>query len=189
MVSLTQLKISESNLTNVHAYIAKVEDLPLLFPDRKFDMIYVFFGALNTVDNLYNNAAIVGNMLHSDGKMVLTFVNKWYIGGMVLEALRFRVRRAMARISPVWGGYSPAKYLPSKCYSPRTVKDAFYGYTMIKHQGYSIMHPAWYFTGINKRLGKLRKLLWKTDIWLNKTPFWQFGEYTLFTFQKRDRSV
>jgi hypothetical protein len=163
-----------------------VEDCPTLFAGRKFDMIYVFFGALNTVENLAENARILGQMLAPGGRMVLTFVNKWYLAGMLLELARLRFRRAFGRLKPVWGGYSPARYLPSRCHSPVAIRRAFHDFIPIAHRGYSIVHPAWYFTGINRALGKAGRILWKADGWLNRTPFWRFGEYTLFTFQMPD---
>ncbi len=189
MVRITQHKINEEKLANAHAVAAKVEDLPNLFPTKKFDLIYVFFGALNTVKNLKENADILRSILNPGGRMVLTFVNKWYLGGMILELARFRFSRAFARIRPVWGGYSPAKYLPSRCYSPKDIRAAFEGFSITNHHGYSIVHPAWYFTGINRKLGRIRRILWNADEWLNRTFLWRFGEYTLFTFQQRDRSA
>jgi len=188
MVRISRDKIADSKLTNVQAFTATVEDCPALFQDQQFDLIYVFFGALNTVEDLSVNAGILRRMLAPDGKLVVTFVNKWYLGGIFLEAIRLRFRRAIARLKPVWGGYSAVKYLPSRCYSPAEILTAFSGFRTIRHHGYSILHPAWYFTGINRKLGRLRKILWKIDEMLTLTPLWRFGEYTLFSFEKADRA-
>jgi hypothetical protein len=97
---------------------------------------------------------------------------------------RFRFSKAFGRIKPVWGGYSPSKYLPSHCYSPRQIIHAFEGLSLENKKGFCIVHPAWYYTGINRQLGKLRKYLWQMDFFMNKTFLWRFGEYSLFVFKK-----
>ena len=189
MTRISADRISAGGMENVRVSTGRVEDCPFLFADRKFDLIYVFFGALNTVDDLAKNARLLGGILAPGGRMVLTFVNKWYLGGMLLELARLRFSRAFARLKPVWGGYSPARYLPSRCYSPSGIRRAFRSFNLVTRQGYSIVHPAWYFTGINRALGKAGRVLWKADGWLNRTPLWRFGEYTLFTFEKPDGMV
>lgn len=185
MVRLSSEHMVNRQCANIRVRQGSVEDIEKLFPNQHFDLIYVFFGALNTVEDLPKAAQTLKNLLHPDGTMVLTFVNKWYLPGIALELLRLRFSRAFARIKPVWGGYSPVKFLPSKCYSPSQIKRAFEGSVLKKSKGFSIVHPAWYYTGINRRLGKLRKYLWRIDLFLNKTPLWRFGEYTLFVLQKR----
>jgi ubiquinone/menaquinone biosynthesis C-methylase UbiE len=184
MIRISRDKIAKSQLKNVQAFTATVEECPVLFSGQKFDLIYVFFGALNTVENLAVNASVLRSMLAPDGRLVLTFVNKWYLGGMLIEAARLRFGRSIARLKPVWGGYSPVKYLPSRCYSPSEITNAFSGFSIISRKGFSITHPAWYYTGINRRLGRIRKILLRLDGFLNRTPFWRYGEYTLFTFQR-----
>ena len=114
---------------------------------------------------------------------MLSFVNKWYLAGILLEIAKLNFIRAFARLKPIWGGYSPVKYLPSHCYTPAQIRKAFQGMKLIKKRGYSILQPAWYFTRINRKLGRAGKLLWKADLLLNKTFLWRFGEYTLFVFQ------
>jgi SAM-dependent methyltransferase len=161
-----------------------VENIEDCFPNQQFDLIYVFFGALNTVENLTKTAQILKRLLNTNGLMVLTFVNKWYLAGMFIELIRFRFSKAFGRIKPVWSGYSPSKFLPSHCYSPTQIKRTFNEFSIVNKKGYSILHPAWYYTGINFKLGKLRKYLWKFDLLLNKTFLWRFGEYTLFVFKK-----
>ena len=183
MVGVTRRKIEKLNLTNVEVHQAAVEDLPTLYSGKKFDLIYVFFGALNTVDSLQENAEILTQMLSPKGTMVLSFVNKWYLGGIVLETVRFRFRRAFARIKPIWGGYSPIKYLPSKCYTPKQVNRAFHSVHLKNKFGFSILHPAWYFTRINQKISRFSRVLWKIDERLSRWHLWRFGEYTLFTFE------
>ncbi|MDP2889763.1 MAG: class I SAM-dependent methyltransferase [Bacteroidota bacterium] len=184
MVRLCNERKAKSGCANIEVRQGSVEDVEVIFPNRQFDVIYVFFGALNTVENLPKAAQTLKKLLRPDGTMVLTFVNKWYLGGMFLELVRFHFSKAFGRIKPVWSGYSPSKFLPSHCYSPRQIKCAFSGSSLKTQKGFSIVHPAWYYTGINRRLGKLRKYLWRTDLLLNKTFLWRFGEYTLFVFKK-----
>jgi len=184
MVHLSTLRMEKHQCNNIQVRQGSVEHIAELFPHQRFDMIYVFFGALNTVENLPKAAQTLKELLSKDGILVLTFVNKWYLAGMFIELIRFRFSKAFGRIKPVWGGYSPSKFLPSHCYSPRQIHQAFNGFTLINKQGFSIAHPAWYYTGINLRIGGLRKYLWRIDMFLNKTFLWRFGEYSLFVFKK-----
>ena len=184
MVHQSVLRMEKDNCTNIRVGQGSVEHIGELFPNQRFDMIYVFFGALNTVENLPKAAQTLKELLTNDGILVLTFVNKWYLAGMFIELVRLRFSRAFGRIKTVWGGYSPSKFLPSHCYSPKQIMEAFEGFTLGQKKGFSIVHPAWYYTGINRRLGKIRKFLWRIDLFLNKTFLWRFGEYSLFVFKK-----
>ena len=177
--------VKEKKLANVFAEEGSVEDIERLFPGQKFDLIYVFFGALNTVEDLEKAAGILKTVLKPEGVMVLSFVNRYYIMGMLLEMLKLRFSNAFARLKKDWGGYSPVKHLPSHCYSPKEILKSFNGLELLKRRGYSILQPAWYYQGLNQRLWKLSKWLWKADILLNKTSCWKFGEYTLFVFKNR----
>jgi ubiquinone/menaquinone biosynthesis C-methylase UbiE len=184
MVRISASRIEKNKSTNIEVRQGSVENIEELFPGQQFDMIYVFFGALNTVENLSESAQILKKLLRNDGKMVLTFVNKWYLTGMFIDLIRFRFANAFGRIKPVWSGYSPSKFLPSHCYSPKQIRRAFNGFSIVKSRGFSIFHPAWYYTGINYKLGKLRKYLWRFDLLLDKTFLWRFGEYSLYVFKK-----
>lgn len=185
MCRIAENKRIKHSLENVFIREGIVEDIDLLFPGQKFDMIYVFFGALNTVADLHEAARILTSRLTENGIMVLSFVNKYYIAGMLIELVKFRFKYAFARLRPVWGGYSPVKYLGSRCYSPREITKAFSELEVLKKKGYSILHPAWYYPNLNRRLGKISHCLWKADHLLNRTFLWKFGEYTLFVFKKR----
>jgi ubiquinone/menaquinone biosynthesis C-methylase UbiE len=184
MVRISESRIQKNKSNNIVVSQGSVEHIEDCFPNQQFDLIYVFFGALNTVENLTEAAQILKRLLNTNGLMVLTFVNKWYLTGMFIELIRFRFAKAFGRIKPIWSGYSPSKFLPSHCYSPSQIKHTFNEFSIVKKQGFSIVHPAWYYNGINFRLGKLRKYLWKFDLLLNKTFLWRFGEYTLFVFKK-----
>ena len=80
MVRLTQEKIDRMGLRNAWVAKGSVEDIKVLFPAVQFDMIYVFFGALNTVNDLKGAFADLREVLSSGGRMVLTFVNKYLSG-------------------------------------------------------------------------------------------------------------
>lgn len=184
MCRLAEIKRIEHGLENIIIREGVVEDIDQLFPGQKFDMVYVFFGALNTVADLHEAARELTGKLNKNGIMVLSFVNKYYLTGMLIELVKLRFKNAFARLRPVWGGYSPVKYLPSRCYSPREITNAFSELEVLKKRGYCILHPAWYYPNLYRRLGKISNALWKVDQILNKTLLWKFGEYTLFVFQK-----
>lgn len=184
MCRLAENKRMDLGLENITVREGVVEDIDLLFPGQKFDMIYVFFGALNTVADLNETAGILTRKLNKSGVMVLSFVNKYYLAGMLIELVKFRFKNAFARLRPVWGGYSSVKYLPSRCYSPHEITKAFSELEVLKKKGYCIIHPAWYYPNLNRRLERIRNVLWKADQLLNKTPLWKFGEYTLFVFKQ-----
>ncbi len=184
MVQLAQQKIDAGNLDNAHVAQGSVEDIDDRFPGVRYDMIYVFFGALNTVDDLPLAAKHLQNLLAPGGKMVLTFVNKWFIAGMGIELLKLRVRSAFSRLKPVWGGYSPTKYLASKCYSPSEIKQAFAPLQCPYQSGYSIVYPAWYYHGIHRRMPqRLLRVLWQMDRGIAQSMPGTWGEYMLYRFE------
>jgi len=184
MQRVAKKRLSAAGLSNAVALKGSVEEIDALTGDRKFDMVCVFFGALNTVSNLKQAAAHLERCTAPGGILVLSFVNKHYVGGMVIELLKLRFRAAFSRLRAIWGGYSPSKYLPSRCYSPGQIEEAFRDFVVLKKKGYSILHPAWYYHRFNRLLRRVSPWLWRADELLNKTPLWQFGEYTLFVFQK-----
>ncbi|MBE0652539.1 MAG: class I SAM-dependent methyltransferase [Bacteroidales bacterium] len=186
MCRITREKITQQMLSNATAEKGSVEDLDRLFPGQQFDMVYVFFGALNTVQNLELAAGHLYRITKPGGILVLSFVNKYYLAGMLIEIMKLRLRAAFSRLKPEWGGYSPTKYLPSKCFSNREIRGAFAEFKLLKKSGYSILHPAWYYHNLNRMLGGGRNILWQADRCLNQTPLWRFGEYSLFIFQKPD---
>jgi ubiquinone/menaquinone biosynthesis C-methylase UbiE len=183
MVRLSTIKVLKSGCANIELQKGSVEDIHTLFPHQKFDIIYVFFGALNTVEDLKKAAHDIIEVLAPGGILVLTFVNKWYLAGVLIDLLRFRFSRAFGRFKTIWGGYSPTHFLPSHCYTPKQVKMAFSPLKVMFRKGYTIIHPAWYFINLNKKLGKLRRILWFADQLLDRTFLWKFGEYGLFVFK------
>jgi hypothetical protein len=116
--------------------------------------------------------------------MVLTFVNKWYIGGMLIELLKGKPKWAFARLRKVWGGYSPTNFLASRCYTSAQIK-ATVDIQCVDQRGYSILFPAWYYHKIHRMLpNKIRMLLWQMDARIARTTLGTFGEYMLYDFRK-----
>lgn len=178
-------QIHSNNITNARVEVGSVEDISVRFPGLKFDLIYVYFGALNTVADLSVAAAYLKTVLSPNGKLVITVINKWYLSGIVLPLLKGRVTTAFRRLQKVWGGYSNTRQLDSKCYTPKDIKHAFSSFNIIRRRGYSIAYPAWYQNNIVQKLGKFSKALWKLDVFLNHTPFWSKGEYALYILEHK----
>lgn len=176
---------NNSDLHNVRLEVATVEDIKSLVNDQKFDVIYVYFGALNTVVNLKESAIMLNELLEEKGTVILTFANKYYLIGILISLLKLNFKAAFARIKPVWGGYSPTKFLASKCYSPGQIEEAFSLFEVKYRKGYSILYPAWFYDKHSKRFPRTLQLLWKIDALINKSFLWSFGEYTLYVFEKK----
>jgi SAM-dependent methyltransferase len=171
---------------DVRADIGTPEDLDLLYPGQRFELIYCYFGALNTVPDLEATAAQLRAHLTERGVLVLTFVNRWFVFEILWNMIRLRFRHSVARLRPVWNGYAPLRPLASHCRSAREVKKAFAPlFTLTERRGYSILFPAWFrhrFIHAESRLGRA---LWQIDRLLNKTLFWNCGEYSLYVFKPR----
>ena len=184
MFDAATANISGNHLSNVKIDVGSVEDIETAFPGVKFDLVYVFFGALNTVEDLDLAAKKIHESLTENGVAVLTFVNKWYLRGMVVPLLKGRFKIAFARIRKIWGGYSTKYFLPSKCYSIGDIKKVFNQFTIQKIKGYSIFYPAWY-DGFKYNNESTLTKLWKMDERVNEAMGRGFGEYALFVLRKR----
>lgn len=152
----------------------------------KYDIIYVFFGALNTVTSLDAAAKIIDERLNNGGTAVLTFVNKYYLSEFFINLLKLRPGKAMARWGSVWRGYSNDVSLGSKTYTPSQIQKAFAATSLQlqKRRGYSIFYPAWFQQDWLKKFPKACKVLYKMDKGANKMFLWGNGEYTLFVYNK-----
>ena len=180
---LTQEKIDNGKFINAKVAQGSVEHLNTLFPEVKFDMIYVFFGALNTVDDLDHAMSCLRHVLKPGGRMVLTFVNKYYLAGTLIELLKGKPKNAFARWRKVWGGYSPTNYLASKCFAPASISKKV-KLPLTYSRGYSIIYPAWYYHKLHKILpNALLQMLWSFDDAISTTKLGTFGEYMLYEFQ------
>jgi len=182
MVDLAQKRITIYGLFNAKIFKADERSLLQQFGPGRFDLVYVYFGALNTVADLSLAAAQIYQLLVPGGHAVLTFVNKWYWREMLVQSLKFNFKLAAARLRKDWGGYSPDRHLSSRCYSPKEIKKAFGEFQLLERKGYSIVYPAWY--NYRKWLKALPRTngRWKADALLQKTFLWSKGEYTLYVF-------
>ena len=152
---------------------------------NSIDTIYVFFGALNTCAELDKAVAEMSKVLKPGGKIVATFVNKWYAFDIVWNMLMLRPKKAIARLKEVWGGYSPTRFLASRCYSARQIHSIFkQELTKKRRIGYCITHPAWYRHHWAPHQSIRSKMLYKLDSVLQWTPFWNLGEYSLYVYEK-----
>lgn len=184
MVELAEKRIKQNNLTNTSAKTGSVEDLPDLYPDKTWDLIYVFFGGLNTVYDLRKAALTLHKVSHPGTRLVLTFVNRYYLLDALLWTLRLRFDRAPERLFNRWNGYSEKRPLKSRVISSGDVRRAFEpDFKREFRQGYSILYPAWYRANHLPKLGSIAELLWKADRLINKTPFWNTGEYSLYVYR------
>lgn len=183
MYDCAYANIAKRKLGNVKIQVGSVEDIATLFPDKKFDFVYVFFGALNTVEDLHKAAKLLENVLSENGVLLVTFVNKWYMKGLLAPMLKLRFKTATARLRKIWGGYSPSVFLPSKCYSIQQVRHAFKHFHIQTIRGYSILYPAWYDSFKYPNYEKLERL-WKWDERISKSAAKGWGEYSLFVFRK-----
>lgn len=186
MVEQAQAKLATLPGVDARAAVGAPEELAALFPGERFDLIYCYFGALNTVPDLRAAAAALERVLTPQGTLVLTFVNRWFLLDMLWNFLRLRPRRAVARVTGAWAGYSPGRPLASSARSAREVRRAFApGFRVARHKGYSILYPAWYRQRFLPVEGRLGDLLWSCDALLNHTPLWNLGEYSLYYLKRR----
>lgn len=181
MLEQAEKKMHDEKLMNVHFKNGSIVSIQ----NEKFNVIYAFFGSLNTVNDLDDAVDNLYNMLEDEGKIIVTFVNKWYFLGIVSRLMKFKFKSAFNRLKKVWGGYSPNHFLESYTYYPRQIKKSFHKFEFKYKRGYSITHPAWYQDNLTKKLGGFSSTLWKLDTFLSKTPFWAWGEYVLFVYQKK----
>ncbi|NOX38792.1 MAG: methyltransferase domain-containing protein [Calditrichaeota bacterium] len=184
MVRRARHLLAQNGLQQVQVEVGTVEDVEQLFPHRTFDMIYCYFGALNTVKDLRQVAHALRRVVSPNGTLVLTFVNRWYVFDLLFYLLRGNYRRAFSRITNRWAGYSPVKQLESTCRSAREIKHYFHPhFQIVRKKGYSIFFPAWYRQHRVASNSKLAHWLWRMDQWMNKTPFWNIGEYSLYVLK------
>ena len=184
MAGLANKRVTAGGLSNAKVFQADERSLLQLFGPASFDMVFVYFGALNTAADLGLAAGQIRELLQPGGHAVLTFVNKWYWREMFVQALKLNFRLAFARLKKEWGGYSTDRYLPSRCYSPGEIKKAFKAFQLLEKEGYSIFYPAWY--NYRKWVNNLPETdkRWKRDKSLQNSFLWSKGEYTLFVFKK-----
>ncbi len=184
MVNLAKQRLDQKHISNAKVLVMDERKLLEKFGKASQDLVYVYFGALNTVPDLKETASHIYDLLRPGGHAVLTFVNKWYIREMLVQLLKLNFKTAFARLNREWGGYSPNRHLPSRCYSASEIMKIFRQFDLVEKKGYSIFFPAWY--NPHKLKGKPEKMkqLWEKDQRMQETFLWSKGEYTLFVFSK-----
>jgi SAM-dependent methyltransferase len=184
MVNLANKRIHKAGLKNAEAIVSDERNLIDKFGEESFDLIYVYFGALNTVEDLGKSAEIIHQLLKKNGIASLSFVNKWYMRELLVQMLKLNFKTAFARLGKIWGGYSIDRHLPSHCYSPSFIKQSFSQFEILERKGYSIFYPPWYNDHQVKSNPQKAEKLWQKDQKIQNTPLWSKGEYTLFVFRK-----
>lgn len=185
MVNISNKNLQESGAKNAIAKTGSVEDIPALFPDRQFDLVYVYFGGLNTVPDLRKTAQQLNEIISVGGHLVLTCVNRYYVMDIVYKSLKFKFKEAVSRFRNRWKGYSPGRDLPSNVYSASYVKKCFSPeFSILFRRGFSILYPPWFGLRPLHKFSFLMNILWKVDQLLQKTPCWNRGEYSLYIMKK-----
>lgn len=190
MAAIAQAETQKLNLKNTQVKIGTVEDVPEMFPNQVFDMIYVFFGGLNTVVDLKKVVKILRTVASDHSIIVLTCVNRYYLLDFFVKNLKLKFRESVSRFTNKWTGYSPGRDLPSNVYSYQWVRSRFHPeFKIIDKRGYSIFYPPWYGTKYLNKCKKLEPLLWKLDRALQKTFIWNLGEYSLYVLKATDNAA
>ena len=101
----------------INALLGGPEDSTKYLSPNSIDTIYVFFGALNTCGDLEKAIFELSKIMKPGGRIVTTFVNKWYAFDILWNIIMLRPNAAINRLRKVWGGYSPTRFLASRCYS------------------------------------------------------------------------
>jgi SAM-dependent methyltransferase len=160
-------------------------DVPRVFPGEQFDLIYSFFGPLNTEPDLDRAVEALAHALAPGGVLVLTFVSRAYVVDTAIHLLRGRPRRAVARWTNRWPGYVPDNPLHASLYFPRQLEARFtHAFQVERREGFSILYPAWYRAARFREHGTFVRALWIADRLLNRTPFWSAGEHLLYELRR-----
>ncbi|MBC8342532.1 MAG: class I SAM-dependent methyltransferase [Bacteroidetes bacterium] len=186
MTGIAQKRISEGTLKNAIVKAGSVEQIHDLFPAISFDMIYVYFGGLNTVVDLKKVVKILREYVSKDATLVLTCVNRYYLLDLLVRSINLKFEEATARFRNKWKGYSPGRDLKSQVYSARFIRQHFEPeFEIIKRKGYSIFYPPWYAVRHLSKLRSLAPMLWKLDQKLQSTFLWNLGEYSLYVMKAK----
>jgi len=187
MAAIARAETQKLKLKNTQVKTGSVEDVPEMFPHQKFDMIYVFFGGLNTVVDLKEAVKTLRSAGSDDATMVITCVNRYYLMDFLVKNLKLKFRESMSRFNNKWTGYSPGRDLPSKVYSYPFVRSNFHPeFKIIEKRGFSICYPPWYASKYVNAFKWLAPFLWNLDRVLQKTFLWNSGEYSLYVLKAAD---
>lgn len=192
-VSPRMVQLARAKLTGRGVRIERgcAEDVPRVFPGEQFDLIYSFFGPLNTEPDLDRAVEALAQAVAPDGVLVLTLVSRTYLVDAALHLLRGRPSRAVARFIDRWRGYSDETPLDARLYFPRQIETRFApAFQVERREGFSILYPAWYRAARFQEQGTLVRALWIADRLLNRTPLWSVGEHLLYVLRRSaDRSA
>jgi SAM-dependent methyltransferase len=182
MVEVARIKLATRGVRLVRGCAA---DVPRVFPGEQFDLIYSFFGPLNTEPDLEGAADALAQAVAPEGVLVLTFVGRTYIVDAALHLLRGRPGCAVARFTDRWRGYSHQTPLDASLYFPRQIEACFApAFQVERREGFSILYPAWYRAARFHEHGALVRALWIADRALNRTPLWCAGEHLLYVLRR-----
>jgi SAM-dependent methyltransferase len=182
MVELARAKLA-SRAVRVERGCA--EDVPRVFPGEQFDLVYSFFGPLNTEPDLSRAVQALAQAVAPGGVMVLTFVCRTYVVDTAMHLLRGRLRSAAARFTDRWRGYSDQTPLAASLYFARQIEAHFApAFQVERREGFSILYPAWYRAGRFHEQGATVRALWIADRVLNRTPLWSAGEHLLYVLRR-----
>jgi len=182
MVELARAKLSDRG---VRVARGCAEDVPRVFAGEQFDLIYSFFGPLNTEPDLDRAVRALSQVVAPGGVLVLTFVSRTYLVDSAVHLLRGRPGRAVARFTNRWRGYSDQTPLDASLYFPRQIEARFApAFQVERREGFSILYPAWYRAARFQERGALVRALWIADRALNRTPLWSAGEHLLYVLRR-----
>lgn len=182
MVELARAKLGEDGVRIRRGCTA---DLPRVFPNEQFDLVYSFFGPLNTEPDLSSAVGLLARSVVPGGILVLTFVSRVYVLDAAIELLRARPRRAAARFKNRWRGYAEQKPLDATLYFPGQIEAHFApAFDVERREGFSIIYPAWYRAHRVGPRSVLGRALWLADRALNRTPLWSTGEHLLYVLRR-----
>jgi SAM-dependent methyltransferase len=161
------------------------EDVPRLFPDERFDLVYSFFGPLNTEPDLDAAARALARAVAPGGVLVLSFVSRTYVLDAALHLLRGRPAQAVARLIDRWQGYAEQTPLEARLYFPKQIEARFgAAFRVERREGFSILSPAWYRAARLREDGAVARALWLGDRVLNRSPLWSAGEHLLYVLRR-----
>ncbi|RAH14042.1 MAG: hypothetical protein CMB56_006330 [Methanobacteriota archaeon] len=181
------VKSKSENNVKINPMLGGPEKILEYLKPNTIDTVYVFFGALNTCNDIDKSISQITECLKPGGRIVVTFVNKWYLFEIIWNIITFRPQKAFSRLRKIWGGYSPNRFLASKCYSSREIHKKF-GRKLkrVFRKGFCIIHPAWYRQHWAPVNSLRSKLFFTLDNLLQWTPFWNSGEYSLYIYRKNN---
>lgn len=186
-VSPRMVEVARAKLANRGVSVDRgcAADVPRVFPGEQFDLIYSFFGPLNTEPDLECAVGALAQAVAPGGILVLTFVGRTYVLDAALHLLRGQPGRAVARLTDRWRGYSDATTLDASLYFPRQIEASFApAFRVERREGFSILYPSWYRAARYHEHGALVRALWLADRALNRTPLWSAGEHLLYALRR-----